>query len=71
MTAAGAIAIGRRVREARGAMTRAELGARCGLSEARLYQIETAWRGSTPGVDVLRRVARGLGVPLSFLLDGG
>lgn len=58
----------RTLRSARG-LTLEQLGNLCGVSRATLSQIET--RGTNPTLAVLWKIAAGLGVPFSALMDDG
>lgn len=45
-----------------------ELAKRSGVSQSYISLLEAGGRGFRPGVDVLQRLARGLGVPVTELL---
>lgn len=62
---------GVRLREARVSlgMTQAELATRAGLTSVHLWRLEGG--GAAPGIDLVERLARALGVGITALLDEG
>ena len=58
----------RRRREEKG-WTQAELARRARVSQPYLSQIEAGTRGKSPGIRIMQRLAKALGVPVTALLE--